>query len=191
MNTKQFGLFFVGVLAFVLVMGAVSALTIYSDSFNNLSGWTVTGAPCGVGGTAWTNTGSLAEAKPGAISVLGTSVIEKTISTSGFQSIVVAYDRQLVGFGAEEEFNRAWSTDGTNYNILEETLTTTPNDVAMVPKTFNIPVSAADNTGFRNKELHVLLMHRQTCVNLIIFFSFWNLKHTIRNNCMLNNWKHR
>ena len=47
MKTKQLGLFFVGVLALVLVMSAVSAVTILSDDFNdgNLNSWTVTNSP--------------------------------------------------------------------------------------------------------------------------------------------------
>ncbi|MEK6829211.1 MAG: putative S-layer protein, partial [Nanoarchaeota archaeon] len=113
-----------------------------------LTGWTTTGIPA-VGGSAWTTAIGVAEAKPGAGSTSGNSIIERTISTSGFDTIVVSYDRRLVDFDAEEEFVLAWSVDGTAYTVLEETLATTPNDVAMVPKTFNLPATVANNAGFR------------------------------------------
>ena len=154
MKTKQFGLFFVGVLALVLVMSAVSAVTILSDDFNdgNLNGWTVTNSSVTLPGTPWNNTGTFAEAKPGngtAIPPNGTSTLQRTISTSGFTSITVKYDRQLVGFDAEEEFKASWSLDGVTFTTLEETLNSTPDDAAFVLKTFNLPTSASNNANFR------------------------------------------
>ena len=154
MKTKQFGLFFVGVLALVLVMSAVSAVTILSDDFNdgNLNGWTLTNSSVTLPGTPWNNTGTFAEAKPGngtAIPPNGTSTLQRTISTSGFTSITVKYDRQLVGFDAEEEFKASWSLDGVTFTTLEETLNSTPDDAAFVLKTFNLPTSASNNANFR------------------------------------------
>jgi len=137
---------------FIVAMLAVfvSAATILSDDFNDgdLSGWTVTNDPTTLPGTEWTNTGTNAEAKPGSGTSLGTSNLSRTISTSGFQDIVVKYDRQLVGFGTEEEFKASWSTDGTTFVTLEETLTSTPNDGSFVSKTFNLPSSANNNANF-------------------------------------------
>jgi len=154
MKTKQLGLFFVGVLALVLVMSAVSAVTILSDDFNdgNLNSWTVTNSPTALPGTAWNNTGTFAEAKPGNASATptnGTSTLQRTISTSGFTSITVKYDRQLVGFDSEEEFKASWSLDGVTFTTLEETLNTTPDDTTFVLKTFNLPTSANNNANFR------------------------------------------
>src|SRR3989344_3957220 len=154
MRSKQFGLFFVGVLALVLVMSVVSAVTILSDDFNdgNLNGWTVTNNPTTLPGTAWNVTGTFAEAKPGNGSATpsnGTSTLERTISTSGFTSIVVKYDRQLIGFDSEEEFKASWSVDGISFTTLEETLNSTPDDASFVSKTFNIPTSANNNANFR------------------------------------------
>ena len=154
MENKKFGLFFVGVLALVLAMTAVSAAAIFSDDFNdgNLNGWTITNSPTTLPGTPWNNTGTFAEAKPGNASAspsTGTSTLERTISTSGFTSITVKYDRQLVGFGSEEEFKASWTVDGVTFTALEETLNTTTNDTAFVAKTFNLPTTANNNANFK------------------------------------------
>ena len=154
METKKFGLFFVGVLALLFAFSAVSAATVFSESFNGgtLTGWTVTNNPTTLPGTAWNNTGVLADAHPGNGSATpsnGTTVLQRTISTSGFTSITVKYDRQLIGFETAEEFRALWTTDGVNFNVLEETLNTTPDDASFVSKTFNLSTSANNNANFQ------------------------------------------
>jgi len=150
MSSKSLSLFVFGVLAAVLVMGLGSAATVFSDDFNdgNLNGWTITNNPATLSGTEWSNTGTEAEAAPGASSTLGTSNLSILINTSGFENIILNYDRQLVGFDTEEEFKVSWSTDGTNFNVLEETLTSTPDDANFVSKTFNLPSGANNNANF-------------------------------------------
>ncbi|MBU0959367.1 MAG: putative S-layer protein [Nanoarchaeota archaeon] len=153
MKTKSFFLFTASLFALVLALGVVSAVTVFSDNFDDgdLSGWTVinTPSPLPIPGTGWVNTGTFAEAKPGASSTEGKTTLSRTISVSGFESIVVSYDRQLKGFEVSDEFNVSWSIDGSNFNILEEIANTTPDDSSFVLKTFNLPTSANDNSNFQ------------------------------------------
>ncbi len=140
MNTKSFRLFVFSVLALVFLMSAVSAATITSDNFNtvNLTGWTATG---------WSNAaGTYAESTNTA-----SSTLLKTISVSGFESIVVKYDRQLLtDWEAADSFDVSWSTDGVTFtsleNVVGNALDTLPSDAAFVSKTFNLPASV-DNTA--------------------------------------------
>lgn len=154
MKAKIFGLFALSIFTFVFLMSLASAATIFSDDFNdsNLNGWIITNNPTTLSGTSWTNAiTAYAEAKPGASSTLGTSILSRTISTSGFENIVVKYDRQLVGFDSEEEFKVLWSADGISFYVLEETLTLTPDDTNLVQKTFNLPSSANNNANLQIK----------------------------------------
>jgi len=153
MKAKILSLSILSILSLVILMSFVSAAVILTDNFDdgNLNGWTITNDPSSLPGTEWVNTGTNAEAIPGSASTLGTTVLERTISTSGFQSIIVKYDRQLVGFDTEEEFVVSWSTDGTNFNVVEETLNDTPDDTNFVSKSFNLASSANNNANFQVK----------------------------------------
>ncbi len=153
MKTKVLGLFGLSIFLFALSMGAVSAVTVFSDNFDDvdLTGWTVTNDPTTLPGIEWNNTGTFAEAKPGngsATPFEGTSNLSRTISTSGFQSIIVKYDRQIAGgFESDDNFKASWSIDGISFNIMEE-VSTPGTDTSFAPKTFNLPSSADNNANF-------------------------------------------
>jgi hypothetical protein len=152
MKAKLFSLFALSIFTFVFLISLASAATIFSDDFsdNNLDGWTITNDPATLSGTPWNAITAHAEAKPGISNTLGTSNLLKTINTSGYNTIIVKYDRQLVGFDTEEEFKMLWSADGITFYVLEETLTSTPNDASFVSKTFNLN-SSADNANLQIK----------------------------------------
>ena len=144
MSSKSLSLFAFGILALVLVMGLGSAATVFSDSFTNstLPGWTIT--PTG----GWThNANNYTQSN----SIIGAN-LSRTISTFGFNTIIVRYDRQLIdtagAFESDDEFKASWSTDGVNFNTLEETLASTPSDGSFVSKTFNLLPSANNNANF-------------------------------------------
>ena len=150
MNSKTFSLFTFSIFALVFALGMISAATIFSDDFNdgNLNGWTVIDNTA-TGGSAWTNTGTYAEAKPGFDSVPGTTILERTISTVGFESIVIIYDRQIGGdFESNDSFTVLWTIDGANFNILEE-VSSPGNDTIFSTQTFNLPSFANDNANFK------------------------------------------
>jgi uncharacterized membrane protein len=155
MLAKKLSLLTFSIFALVLVMGLGSAATIFTDDFEDgdLTGWTITNTPDPLPllGTEWTNTGTFAEAKPGADTEEGMTTLERTIDVSDFENIIVKYDRQLKGFEVEDEFSFSWSIDGTNFNVLEETVNSTPDDGDFVSKTFNLPTLADDNANFQLK----------------------------------------
>jgi hypothetical protein len=132
-KNKVLGLFALSIFAIALLGGFVSAVTVFSDDFEdgNLVGWNVIG-------DGWDNTGTLAEYR-GSISSEASN-LSKTISTLGFDSIIVSYDRQLGDdWEASDLFNVYWSADGTTFTLLEEI------------KTFNLPSLANDNADFQLK----------------------------------------
>ena len=145
MKAKTFGLFVLSIFALVLVMGFGSAATIFSDDFNDgdLNGWTVQPS------NSWTNTSTLKYAQSNSTAPDGSKNLSRTISTSGFETIVVKYDRQLFGvFESTDNFTVSWSADGVNFNVLENTI---QNSTTFESKTFNLPSSANNNSNFQIK----------------------------------------
>lgn len=153
MKTKFFTLFTASIFALILLANFASATTLFSDDFSSsdLSAWTITNNPITLPGTQWTldTTNKYVEAAPGASLSTGISILEKTISTVDYKDIVVKYNRQLIGFDIEEEFNVSWTTDGVTYTVLEETGTSTPDDTTFIPRSFNLPSQAEDNLDFK------------------------------------------
>lgn len=164
--TKLFSLFALIALA-VLSVGFASAATIFSDGFESgtvgsaPTGWTVTNSPNAPVSpqTPWsvvsTNTGSglrSIETMPGSPNTI-TSTLEIPVSTSGFQTIVFEYGRQLGetsggSFEAADEFKASWSSDGTSFLPLE-TINAQSTDANYVSKLFNLPTSANNNANLR------------------------------------------
>ncbi|MEK6897007.1 MAG: putative S-layer protein [Nanoarchaeota archaeon] len=142
MRTKSFGLFSLSIFAVVLAMGIASAATVFSDDFNTgLDGWTIAN---------WSNPGTFAESTNQA-----SSSLSRTISTSGFNTIVIKYDRQLAtDWETTDNFKVSWF-NGTTFTTLEEingsASDTLPNDISFVSKTFNLPSSANNNSNFQLK----------------------------------------
>lgn len=117
----------------------------------NLNGWTLSKAS---GANDWTASTTNpyqgtyhAQSQPQSTSEPA-SVIERTVSTSGQQTIKFSYYRKLIGLDTADEFKAKWF-DGTSWNIVEETLSNSANDASYVYKEFNLPTSAEDNPNFK------------------------------------------
>lgn len=141
------------ILAIALIAGFVSADTIFSDNFNDgdLNGWSIANTPEPLPQSAgfWANTGVIAVAMPGNDSTVGTSFLEKTVSTSGFQSIVVKYDRKLDGtFEPSDHFTASYTINGVDYVSLEDS-SSPGDDSSFTSKTFNLLSSADDVSSFK------------------------------------------
>jgi len=145
MKTKTLSLLCASIFALILFAGLASATAIFSDNFNDgdLIGWSAVN---------WTNAETYA-----ASTNLANAVLEKTISTSGYNTIVVKYDRQLGnGWEPDNNFKVSWF-NGSSYVTLEEVVGVTgdtpdmPNDAAFVSKTYTLPSTANNNAGLKLK----------------------------------------
>ncbi|MCX8158843.1 MAG: hypothetical protein N3D20_00935, partial [Candidatus Pacearchaeota archaeon] len=76
------------------------------------------------------------------------SVMEKTISTSGYENIRFNYYRRLIGLDPADEFKAKWY-DGSTWYVLEETASNSANDANYVFKNFSLPSSANNNPNFK------------------------------------------
>lgn len=125
---------------------------IFSDGFESgLIGWTLTkasGANNWIASTTNPYEGlKYAESKPMSTTEPA-SVIEKTISTSGYENIKVSYYRKLVGLDAADEFKAKWF-DGASWQILEQTGSSSVNDAGYVLKEYSLPSSANNNANLK------------------------------------------
>lgn len=126
---------------------------VFVDDFESgsLSGWTLTtagGANPWAASTVNPAQGTYhAQAQPSSTSEPA-SVLERSISTSGYQNINFSYQRRLVGIDAADEFKAKWF-DGSSWNIVEETTSSSANDAGYVSKVFVLPSSAGDNSNFK------------------------------------------
>ena len=160
MNSKTFNastrLLAFGVLAIFAMsfaISSVSASTVFSYDFNegSLSTWTVTNVDV-LPNSPWTSTETYAEARPGASSQRGDTILSRTISTLDFQNIVVKYNRQIGGgFESSDNFTASWSVDGVSFTTLEYVTSPSGADSSFQSKTFSIPASANDNANFQLK----------------------------------------
>ena len=128
---------------------------IFFDNFEsgNLNGWSTTAVS---GGNKWTIATTnpyqgvyYAQSKPMSTSEPA-SVLEKAISTTGYNDITLKYVRRLVGLDSADEFKAKWF-DGANWYVLEQTGKNSANDANYIVKTFNLPASANNNANFRIK----------------------------------------
>jgi hypothetical protein len=76
--------------------------------------------------------------------------MEKAVSTSGYGTVTVSYARRLVGLDVADEFKAKWF-DGTAWNVMEQTGSSSANDAAYVQKQYVLPASAGDNPAFAIK----------------------------------------
>jgi len=144
MEAKNLTFLIASIFALVFLIGLTSAATIFSEDFDsgNLDDWTVTG---------WTNEGVYATS-----SDLNATELSRTISTSGFETITISYEREL---GADWEsadfFKVSWSTDGSTFNTLEEVIGSSedalPDDTDFISKTFTLGSSVNNNADFQLK----------------------------------------
>ncbi|MEK6854621.1 MAG: BPL-N domain-containing protein [Nanoarchaeota archaeon] len=126
---------------------------LFYDNFEsgNLNGWTTTAVS---GGQKWsavkTNPyqGSWhVQSQPRSTNEPA-SVLERGISSAGYNGITIKYARKLVGLDAADEFKAKWF-DGASWNILEQTGSSSANDANYVIKTFNLPSSADNKAGLK------------------------------------------
>ncbi|MCH8945722.1 MAG: hypothetical protein IIA85_02265, partial [Nanoarchaeota archaeon] len=122
MRAKSLTLSFFSIFIVAMLAVFVSAATIFSDDFDdgNLDGWTATGWTPDTGGTYAESNNQVG------------AILSRIVSTSGFQSIVVSYDRQLAdSWETDNNFTVSWSVDGTTFTPLESVVGSgsgTPND---------------------------------------------------------------
>ncbi len=135
MKTKSFQTIFAGLFALVLCLSFASAVTISSSSFTDLSGWTTTG---------WTAVEGVAKS-----STVDGASLSKSVSTAGYQTIILKYDRQLEdNWESDNNFQASWSVDGVTFTTLEEVLgsgvsgNTIPSEDGFISKQYSLPTSA-------------------------------------------------
>ncbi|MDP3026162.1 MAG: hypothetical protein Q8N63_00515, partial [Nanoarchaeota archaeon] len=75
------------------------------------------------------------------------SIMQKTISASGYQNIIINYSRKLVGLDGVDEFQAEWY-DGNSWTILEQTGADPADDLAYVSKQFSLGSGANNNAAF-------------------------------------------
>ena len=143
-------MFFIG-----MFLPLVSGATILSDGFEsgNLNSWTLTHVS---GANDWTASTTdpyqgtyHAQSQPSSTTEPA-SVMERTISTSGYQNIIINYSRKLVGLDGPDEFQVEWS-DGTTWVMLEQTGGNSANDAAYVSREYSPGSGANNNANFKIK----------------------------------------
>ena len=138
-----------------LLIGIVNADTIFSDDFEDgdLAGWTITAQS---GANNWTNVltdpfeGTRhAQSQPQS-TLEPASVMERIASTSGYENTTFSYYRKLIALDAADEFQVEYNT-GSGWTVLENTNSTSQDDVSYVFKNFSLPGSADNNPNFQIK----------------------------------------
>jgi len=76
------------------------------------------------------------------------SIMENNVSTVGYENINFSYFRKLIGLDAADEFKVKW-WDGSSWIIVEETLSTSADDVSYVYKSFLLGSTADNNPDFK------------------------------------------
>ncbi len=130
----------------------VGPTEIFSDGFESgISGWTTTAVS---GGNEWTASttnpysGSYyAQSNPMSTNEPA-SILEKTISTSGYSNIKLSYYRKLVGLDSADEFKAMWY-NGNSWQVLEQTGSNSANDASYIFKEFTLPASADNNANLK------------------------------------------
>jgi len=151
-NKITFMFFFIEIF---MMISFANAATIFSDGFESgtLNGWNLTAAS---GANNWTNTVTgpqegtrHAQSQPQSTSEPA-SVIEKNISTEGYENITIRYYRKLIALDIADEFQMEWN-DGTGWIILEQTGGSSADDAGYIFKEFNLSTNADNNANFRIK----------------------------------------
>ncbi|MBI2452457.1 hypothetical protein HYV50_05285 [Candidatus Pacearchaeota archaeon] len=152
---KKIKLSFVLLIILIFNLSFGSAVTIFSDDFESgtLGGWSLTAAS---GANNWTNSltdpfqGTRhAQSQPQSTTEPA-SVIERGISTLGYQNITLKYKRKLIALDVADEFQVEWN-DGAGWIILEQTGGSSADDSSYVFSEFNFSTNANNNPNFRIK----------------------------------------
>ena len=129
----------------------IGPVTVFFDDFEDgiLDGWSLTTVENNwyVGSSNPYQGAKYAEAKPMNTNEPA-SIMEKSVSTSGYSNIEFIYYRKLVGLDTGDEFKVKWF-DGSTWSILEQTGSNSANDANYVYKTFVLPLSAGNNPNFK------------------------------------------
>ena len=142
-------------LSVILFLEFGSATSIFLDDFESggLSGWTLSNA---AGANNWTVSttnpfqGSWhAQSNPRSTSEPA-SVLQRTVSTVGYQNIFLNYSRRLIGLDVADEFQVEWY-NGTAWNVLEQTGSSGADDVSYLSRNFSIGSAASNNANFAIK----------------------------------------
>ena len=140
---------------FVFLISSASAALIFSDNFESgsLSGWSLSNL---AGANNWSASTTNpfqgtwhAQSQPQSTSEPA-SVLERIISTSGYQNIQFSYQRRLIGLDAADEFQMEWN-DGGSWNILEQTGGSSANDASYLSRSFSLSSNANNNANFKIK----------------------------------------
>ena len=126
---------------------------IFSDNFESgiLNGWTTTAVS---GGNSWTNSNTNpyqgtrhAQSQPRSTTEPA-SVLERTISTVGYNVINFSYYKRLIGLDVADEFKVKWF-DGFVWSVLDQTGGSSANDANYVYRYFTLPAGAGNNPNFK------------------------------------------
>ena len=140
----------------VLTLSFASATTIFSDGFESgtvgsaPNGWTVisgngVATPWQVSSASPTTGSKHIEAKPGSNNNAIKTIIERTISTLGYNNIIVSYNKSLGGgWESGDEFNISWTIDDATFNLIETRNTQTSGYVST---TIQISSALANNNA--------------------------------------------
>lgn len=119
--------------------GAAST-TLFSDGFESgnftAGGWTTSGSPV--------VTAAAAHAGTYGGRLRSTSSMTRAVSTVGYPTVTVCYDRTTSGLDSGESLYVEWSTNGTSWNAIETTQQT-----SWASKSFILPAGAGGQSGFR------------------------------------------
>lgn len=155
-NKRVFALLILAVVSLISVAAVGSAVTILSDGFDDgdLSGWTLT--PDGAGNNWIASTSFKSEGTHSALlqpsadnSNTNPAVLSRTISTVGYNNIVLSYHRKLFGLDISQDdlFNVSYSTNsGSTWTNVE--LNDNADDANYVIKTFSLDPAVNNNPNF-------------------------------------------
>lgn len=137
------------ILSFVPALNIAQAATLFSDGFesDSFTNWTSSNGVWDVTNGGANSGSKKAEAKGDTGS--SDDVLQKNISTSGKQNMVLGYAYKIAaGLGASDHVRVEWSTNGTTWNPLAD-YTNINSSNNYVQATHSLPSGAANQSGFR------------------------------------------
>lgn len=148
----KLSLFFVFLVGFFFLISFISAAQIFYDDFEsgNLNDWSLSnnnGVDWGAvtidpfAGTYHAESNAPGTTEPA-------SVMERIISTTGYQNVVFAYQRRLIGLDSVDWFSAEWF-DGSDWHEVERI--NSVNDGSYSLKTFSLGALAENNANFKIK----------------------------------------
>ncbi len=152
---KKSLLFLAIALLFINLIGGVYAVDIVYDDFESgsLSGWNLSNLGTAVNWTSST-TNPYQGTRHAQSQPLSTtepaSVMQRNISTLGYQNIIFRYYKRNIGLDIADEFQAEWY-NGTGWTLVESTGASSSNDAAYVLRSYSLSVDANNNPNFAIK----------------------------------------